>query len=96
VERRSRRSRSIDINDNCALQGPDGRRPPTTVINAHRPAQEHHAAALELLEAEVNARAPFALSELLLARLVRIGTNPRAFAAPTPSRRRTVASPPPR
>jgi toxin-antitoxin system PIN domain toxin len=54
------------------------------LLNAHRPAQEHHRVARELLEAVVNAAAPFALSELVLGAFVRIATNPRAFADPTP------------
>jgi uncharacterized protein len=54
------------------------------LLNAHRPGQEHHRVARELLEAVVNAPAPFALSELVLGAFVRIATNPRAFAVPTP------------
>jgi toxin-antitoxin system PIN domain toxin len=54
------------------------------LLNAHRSGQEHHAVARELLEEVVNAQAPFALSELVLIGFVRIATNPRAFAVPTP------------
>ena len=54
------------------------------LLNAHRPAQEHHDVARELLEDVVNAPEPFALSELVLSSFVRIATNPRAFAVPTP------------
>jgi toxin-antitoxin system PIN domain toxin len=54
------------------------------LLNAHRSGQEHHGVALELLETTVNAVAPFAVSELLLSAFVRIATNPRAFAVPTP------------
>jgi uncharacterized protein len=54
------------------------------LLNAHRSSQEHHDVARKLLETVVNASAPFALSELLLTAFVRIATNPRAFAVPTP------------
>ena len=54
------------------------------LLNAHRSAQEHHRVARELLETVVNAPAPFAVSELVLAAFVRIATNPRAFAVATP------------
>jgi len=54
------------------------------LLNAHRPGQEHHRVARELLEQTVNAPAPFALSELVLTAFVRIATNPRAFSVPTP------------
>jgi toxin-antitoxin system PIN domain toxin len=54
------------------------------LLNAHRSAQEHHPVARELLETVVNAPAPFAVSELVLSTFVRIATNPRAFALPTP------------
>jgi uncharacterized protein len=53
-------------------------------LNAHRAGQEHHRVARELLEGVVNASAPFALSEHVLSAFVRIATNPRAFAKPTP------------
>ena len=54
------------------------------LLNAHRSGQAHHAVARELLEEVVNAPAPFALSDLVLTAFVRIATNPRAFAVPTP------------
>jgi uncharacterized protein len=54
------------------------------LLNAHRSRQEHHDVARELLEAVVNAPAPFGVSELVLSAFVRIATNPRAFAVPTP------------
>ena len=54
------------------------------LLNAHRPAQDHHDVARGLLEDVVNASEPFALSELVLSSFVRIATNPRAFAVPTP------------
>lgn len=54
------------------------------LLNAHRTGQEHHRIARQLLEAVVNAPAPFAVSELVLSAFVRIATNPRAFAVPTP------------
>jgi toxin-antitoxin system PIN domain toxin len=54
------------------------------LLNAHRPAQDHHGVARGLLEDVVNASEPFALSELVLSSFVRIVTNPRAFAVPTP------------
>jgi toxin-antitoxin system PIN domain toxin len=54
------------------------------LVNAHRSGQEHHRIARELLEEVVNARAPYALSELVLVAFVRVATNPRAFAVPTP------------
>jgi toxin-antitoxin system PIN domain toxin len=54
------------------------------LLNAHRSGQEHHRVARELLETVVNAPAPFAVSELVLSAFVRIATNPRAFAVPTP------------
>jgi uncharacterized protein len=54
------------------------------LLNAHRSGQEHHEVARGLLEAIVNAPEPFALSELVLSSFVRIATNPRAFAVPTP------------
>lgn len=54
------------------------------LLNAHRSGQEHHEAARELLESVVNAPVPFALSELVLSSFIRISTNPRAFAVPTP------------
>jgi toxin-antitoxin system PIN domain toxin len=54
------------------------------LLNAHRPAQEHHTTARELLETVVNARSPFAVSELVMGAFVRIATNPRAFRVPTP------------
>jgi len=54
------------------------------LLNAHRPGQEHHGVARELLERTVNAPAPFAVSELVLSAFVRIATSPRAFAVPTP------------
>jgi toxin-antitoxin system PIN domain toxin len=54
------------------------------LLNAHRSGQEHHQVARDLLETTVNAAAPFAISELVLSAFVRIATNPRAFAVPTP------------
>lgn len=54
------------------------------LLNAHRPEQEHHRVALELVERIVNDPAPFAISETVLAAFVRIATNPRAFKTPTP------------
>jgi toxin-antitoxin system PIN domain toxin len=54
------------------------------LLNAHRPGQEHHAVARRLLEDVANAPAPFAVSELVLGAFIRIATNPRAFALPTP------------
>jgi toxin-antitoxin system PIN domain toxin len=54
------------------------------LLNAHRSGQEHHAVARALLEEVVNTPAPFALSELVLAGFVRIASDPRAFAVPTP------------
>jgi toxin-antitoxin system PIN domain toxin len=54
------------------------------LLNAHRSGQEHHEVARRLLETVVNAPEPFALSELVLSSFVRIATNPRAFAVPTP------------
>ena len=54
------------------------------LLNAHRSGQEHHGIARELLESVVNSPSPFAISELVLSAFVRIATNPRAFAVPTP------------
>lgn len=54
------------------------------LLNAHRAGQEHHRVARELLETVVNTPAPFAISELVLSAFIRIATNPRVFAAPTP------------
>jgi toxin-antitoxin system PIN domain toxin len=54
------------------------------LLNAHRSGQEHHRVARELLETIVNAPAPFAVSEPVLAAFVRIATDPRAFTVPTP------------
>jgi uncharacterized protein len=54
------------------------------LLNAHRSGQEHHLAARELLETVVNAPTPFAVSEVVLGAFIRIATNPRAFAVPTP------------
>jgi toxin-antitoxin system PIN domain toxin len=54
------------------------------LLNAHRSGQEHHRVARELLETTVNAIAPFGVSELVLSAFVRVATNPRAFAVPTP------------
>jgi len=54
------------------------------LLNAHRHGQEHHGVSRALLEAVVNAAPPFAVSELVLTAFVRIATNPRAFAVPTP------------
>jgi uncharacterized protein len=54
------------------------------LLNAHRPGQEHHDVARRLLETVVNAPAPFAISESVLAAFVRIATHPRAFVVPTP------------
>ena len=54
------------------------------LLNAHRAGQDHHRVARELLEAVVNAPGPFAVSEAVLGAFVRIATNPRAFAVPTP------------
>ena len=54
------------------------------LLNAHRTGQEHHDVARELLTTTVNAPAPFAVSEPVLSAFVRIATNPRAFAVPTP------------
>jgi predicted nucleic acid-binding protein len=54
------------------------------LLNAHRPAQEDHRVARELLETVVNAPAPFAVSELVLTAFLRIATNPPAFTVPTP------------
>ena len=54
------------------------------LLNAHRSGQQHHDVARDLLEDVVNAPAPFAISELVLAAFIRIATNARAFAVPTP------------
>lgn len=54
------------------------------LLNAHRSGQEHHRVARGLLETVANAPEPFAVSELVLGAFVRIATNPRAFAVPTP------------
>lgn len=54
------------------------------LLNAHRSGQDHHGVARELLETVVNAAAPFAISEAVLGAFLRIATNPRAFAVPTP------------
>ena len=54
------------------------------LLNAHRSGQEHHGVARDLVERTVNAAAPFAVSELVLSAFVRIATNRRAFAVPTP------------
>ena len=64
------------------------------LLNAHRPGQEHHRVARELLERSVNAPAPFALSELVLSAFVRIATNPRA-SGPDAARRRVPVHRPP-
>ena len=54
------------------------------LVNAHRSSQEHHEVARGLLESVVNAPEPFGLSELVLSSFIRIATNPRLFAVPTP------------
>lgn len=54
------------------------------LLNAHRPNQEHHWPALELIEKTVNDPAPFALSDSVLTAFIRIATDPRAFEMPTP------------
>ncbi|MDO8209814.1 type II toxin-antitoxin system VapC family toxin [Conexibacter sp. CPCC 206217] len=54
------------------------------LINAHRAGQEHHDIARELVEHVVRGPEPFAVSELVMSGFVRIVTNPRAFAVPTP------------
>jgi toxin-antitoxin system PIN domain toxin len=54
------------------------------LLNAHRSGQEHHEVARALLESVVDAPEPFGLSELVSSSFVRIATDPRAFAVPTP------------
>lgn len=54
------------------------------LLNAHRAEQPDHELARDLVERTVADRQPFALSELILASFVRVGTHRRALDPPTP------------
>lgn len=54
------------------------------LIYAHRAESPEHVAYARWLTSTVNNPEPFGLSEQVLSSLVRIVTNPRAFAEPTP------------
>jgi len=56
------------------------------LVLAHRTDQDDHEATRDWLVDEVNSERPFALADLAVAGLLRIVTNPRIFARPTPLR----------
>jgi toxin-antitoxin system PIN domain toxin len=57
------------------------------LVYAHRDDSPHHAAFKEWIEREVNSDASFGLSDLVLSGFLRVVTNPRIFAQPTPAKR---------
>lgn len=54
------------------------------LVLAHRKDQDGHAAMRAWLVDEVNSDQPFALADLAVAGFLRVVTNPRVFADPTP------------
>jgi uncharacterized protein len=54
------------------------------LILAHRDGQEHHEETWEWLKQEVNSRRPFAMTDVVVAGFLRIVTNPRVYARPSP------------
>jgi toxin-antitoxin system PIN domain toxin len=54
------------------------------LVLAHRTDQDGHGAARHWLVDEVNSERPFALADLAVAGFLRVVTNPRIFADPTP------------
>jgi toxin-antitoxin system PIN domain toxin len=56
------------------------------LVLAHRTDQDGHGATRDWLVDEVNSERPFALADLAVAGFLRVVTNPRIFATPTPLR----------
>ena len=54
------------------------------LVYAHREDAPHHAACREWLEALVNGREAFGLSELVLSGFCRVVTHPKVFTRPSP------------
>ena len=54
------------------------------LVYAHRLDAPEHAAYVKWLEALATAHEPFAMSELVMSGFLRLVTNPRIFAVPTP------------
>lgn len=54
------------------------------LVIARRRDQDDHERIREWLEAEVNSSRPFALADMAVAGFLRIVTNPRVYARPTP------------
>lgn len=54
------------------------------LVLAHRTDQDGHDATRDWLVEEVNSERPFALADLAVAGFVRVVTNPRIYATPTP------------
>jgi toxin-antitoxin system PIN domain toxin len=55
------------------------------LINAHRPEAWRHQEYLGWLEDMINGPQPYAVSDFAIAGMIRIVTNPRIFADPTPA-----------
>jgi uncharacterized protein len=56
------------------------------LVLAHRTDQDGHDAMRDWLVDEVNSERPFALADLAVAGFLRVVTNPRIYATPTPLR----------
>jgi len=54
------------------------------LIYAHRPEVPQHGHCLTWLESMVNTGSSFGMAEFVLSSFIRVITNPRAFAVPTP------------
>ncbi len=54
------------------------------LILAHRDGQDDHEQAREWLKLEVNSHRPFAMADVVVAGFLRIVTNPRVYARPSP------------
>src|SRR5436190_23265910 len=52
------------------------------LLNASAPAAEHHSRCYEQVRGLGSGKEPFGISELVLAAVVRLGTNPRVFRPP--------------
>jgi toxin-antitoxin system PIN domain toxin len=56
------------------------------LVGAHRTDQDGYDAVRDWLVAEVNSERPFALADVAVAGFLRVVTNPRIFATPSPLR----------
>jgi toxin-antitoxin system PIN domain toxin len=57
----------------------------SVLINAHRPEANRHEEYLAWLQEMINGPQPYAVSDFAIAGMIRIVTNPRIFADPTPT-----------